>query len=252
MTRIRLLQPRLVDWQDDYLMQVALYTLVLSSLLFIMFPSLDMYVSGLFHVDGNFPLSDNLPLKRLRDVARRAPHYIIAFNVAIIIIFALFPRMFRSFAPHKAVFVLSTFLFGPLLTVHALKFFIGRQRPREILEFGGMADFTPAWQYAGTCAHSCSFPSGESAVAAATLSLVVFVPQRWRGGVIALSMPLLFLVSFNRVLFGAHFLSDVILSWSMVFCIMTLLWRYINIHSHAIDTSTQKLGLWLSKHGSQA
>ena len=116
-----------------------------------------------------------------------------------------------------------------------MKVVIGRVRPRDLVEFGGNADFTPVWQFSAACSRNCSFPSGEAAVAAALLSLLVFVPMKYRWGAAVIVTPCLMFVAFNRVIFGAHFLSDVMLGWLLTVFVMAWIWRWVDINTRVID-----------------
>jgi membrane-associated PAP2 superfamily phosphatase len=209
--------------------------LLVTSLLFVMFPSLDLAVTRYFAHGSTFPLSQNDVLVAVRDVNRRLFIYVLLGVAAMALLHAYRPRRYAVCEPHKCLFVLLTFLAGPLITVQALKLLIGRARPRNIVEFGGTADFTPVWQFAAQCGHSCSFPSGEAATAAALLSVLVLVPTNWRQRCATILLPILIFISLNRVVFGAHFLSDVVIAWGLMLWVMNVLWRFISNRSEAID-----------------
>ncbi|QWK81357.1 phosphatase PAP2 family protein [Ochrobactrum sp. BTU1] len=221
----------------------VVFVLLVSSALFIMFPAIDLAVSRSFARGATFPLSDNLFLLAIRDANRRFMIYFLILMTLAIFLYALWPQRFKFVPPHKAFFVILTFLLGPLLTVQLLKHFIGRARPRSLFEFGGTADFTPVWQYAAQCSRNCSFPSGEAATAAATLALIVFIPVRWRFLSIALVSPVLLFASINRVLFGAHFLSDVFVAWGLMLCLMVWLWKKVSENARNIDDLIESFGV---------
>lgn len=134
----------------------------------------------------------------------------------------------RFCSPYKTPFVLLSFAAGPLLVVQSLKVLIGRVRPRALVEFGDTADFTPVWQFSTACSHSCSFPSGESSAAAASLSLLILVPVRLRRAASLLLVPCLMFVAFNRGILGAHFLSDVLLGWLLTMLAMACVRRWMD------------------------
>lgn len=226
---------------------IALIALLASSFLFIIFPNLDLAIIRIFANGHNFPLSENWILLAIRDANRRLVIYLITIMIVFIALYAVKPQKFNFVRPHKALFVIMTFLFGPFLTVQLLKNFIGRARPRGLLEFGGTADFTPVWQYAAQCARNCSFPSGEAATAAATLSLIIILPIKWRWIGLCILTPILIFASFNRVMFGAHFPSDVIVAWAIMCCLMTWLWRRITNNSKNIDSLIESLGGQLTR-----
>jgi membrane-associated phospholipid phosphatase len=220
----------------------VLTILLVSSFIFILFPAFDLAVSRFFARGPAFPLSDNSLLLAIRDVNRRATIYLLSSMIGFTFLYAINPRRLRHLPPHKNFFVLLTFLLGPFLTVQALKHFIGRARPRSLIEFGGSAEFTPLWQVAGHCNRNCSFPSGEAATAAASLAVIVFFPKKWRISALTIMVPVALLTAFNRVMFGAHFLSDVVIAWGLMICLMIWLWQRIATHAERIDAAIARLG----------
>lgn len=228
-------------WLSAYATR-AIGFLLASSLIFIMFPAFDLAVTRFFATGHTFPLSENSILLAIRNANRRAMIYLLVLMCVLIFLYALKPRKFKLFPPHKAFFVILTFLMGPFLTVQILKNFMGRARPRSLVEFGGSFEFTPVWQYAAQCGRNCSFPSGEAATAAATLAIIVLIPAKWRATSVAILTPILLFASFNRVMFGAHFLSDVIIAWGLMCCLMVWLWKRIANNAHNIDYLIENFG----------
>lgn len=210
-------------------------SIVWISFVFVVFPTLDLVVSRWF-ADGHVFFLGKYPfLKGLRDVSRQSQPYLLSSMVLLIGLHVFLPKRLRFCPPHKPLFVLLSFAAGPLVVVQTLKVLIGRVRPRELVEFGGSADFTPVWQFSAACSRNCSFPSGEAAAAAAALSVLVFVPARLRLIAALILTPGLLLIAFNRVFFGAHFLSDVLLGWLFTIFAMAWIWRWIDARSNAID-----------------
>jgi len=206
-------------------------SIVWVSFVFVVFPNLDLMVSRWFASGGIFVLADDPFLRAVRDISRLAQPYLIGSMIVLIALQGLLPGRMRFCPPEKPLFVLLSFAAGPLFTVQTLKVLIGRVRPRDLVEFGGTMDFTPVWQFSAACSRNCSFPSGEASAAAASLSLLVLVPARLRrAAAIALSPCLLF-VAFNRVIFGAHFLSDVVLGWLLTMFAMAGVWRWMDVHT---------------------
>ncbi|SCB18404.1 PAP2 superfamily protein [Rhizobium hainanense] len=54
-------------------------------------------------------------------------------------------------------------------------------------------------------------------------------------------VPCLLFVAFNRVIFGAHFLSDVMLGWLLTMFAMAMIWRRIETNSRLIDRYVTRL-----------
>ncbi|MGG6892548.1 phosphatase PAP2 family protein [Rhizobium sp. BR 315] len=236
----RLRQPETQSNTDGGLAVLGML-IVWTSFIFVVFPRLDLAVARLFFQGHAFWLAENPFLKAVRDVTRGGQVYLLSGMVLLIVLHVFLPKRFRFCAPHKPLFVLLSFAAGPLAIVQTLKVVIGRVRPRELVEFGGNADFTPVWQFSTACSSNCSFPSGETAVAAAALSLLVFVPERYRWGTAAVITPCLMLVAFNRVVFGAHFLSDVMLGWLLTVFAMAWIWRWVDLNAKVIDRFFSRL-----------
>lgn len=215
--------------------------IVWSSFVFVVFPKLDLAIARLFAHGHVFWLAENPWLRVVRDVARQSQPYVLGTMAVIIVLHVFLPRRLRFCAPHKPLFVLLSFAAGPLLVVQTLKVAIGRVRPRDLIEFGGTADFTPVWQFSAACTRNCSFPSGEAAAAAAALSLLVFVPAGRKWIAVVILVPCLLFVAFNRVIFGAHFLSDVVLGWLLTMFAMAMIWRWIEANSRVIDRYVTRL-----------
>lgn len=211
--------------------------IVWASFVFVVFPNLDLVVSRWFAEGQTFILADNPFLRGVRDISRLAQPYLIGAMILLIALQKLLPRQRRFCSPHKPLFVLLSFAAGPLLVVQTLKVLIGRVRPRALVEFGGTADFTPVWQFSAACSRACSFPSGEASAAAASLSLLVFVPAGLRRAAAIMLVPCLVFVAFNRVLLGAHFLSDVVLAWLLTMFAMAWIWRWMETQSKSIGQS---------------
>lgn len=207
------------------------------SFLFMAVPAIDLGVARWFAVAGQgFPLQDDPALMGLRELHRLSTLALLAAAVASLFVAAASLPSRWVMRPHKAVFVLSVYALGPGLLVNlVLKNLFGRARPRELAEFGGQLDFSAPWQFAGACSGNCSFTSGEAASAAAMLAVALIVPRAMRARVLlALGVPAV-LFSLNRIAFGGHFLSDVVLSWLVVGLVMLLVRRPLIAAAARID-----------------
>ncbi len=213
-----------------------LYSFITINGFFVVFPQIDLAVSRYFYQSGVFFISHNPYWIAVRDFHRLSQWYLLVFVMLTIALYALWPQRLSAVAPHKIVYITLIYLFGPGVLVHSLKLIIGRARPRNLAEFGGSVDFTPAWQLADMCRHSCSFPSGESSAAVAMLPLLIFVPAHLRIKAALVFIPILALVSLNRVFMGAHFLSDVVIAWTLIIGLMIWLWPRISRHADVIDS----------------
>lgn len=201
------------------------------------FPGIDLAVSRWAAAgDADFPLSRDYGLRLLRDFNRLIPVLILPVVAVMLAVQMGRPRVWLP-RPHKMLFFLTFYAVGPGLTIQFLKRLVGRARPHEIVEFGGALPFTPAWQVSGACARSCSFASGEAATAIALLALAFFLPVQWRCKACLALIPVVLVFSLNRIAFGAHFLSDVVLAWLLMLWIMLWLWSVFAAHGARIDAA---------------
>lgn len=201
------------------LLAIALATLA-CSLLFRLAPGLDLWISDLFYVEGEgFPLRSVKALDVLRDVGSVLPVLTGSLGAIGLLLYVAFPRRpLCGAAPRLLLLLAAVQLIGPGLLVNGItKPLFERPRPNQIVEFGGTHEFVAAWQIGEGCATRCaSFLSGEAAGAATMLTLVLLVPPLWRGPAAWALGSLAAAVSINRVLFGAHFASDVLISFGLV------------------------------------
>jgi lipid A 4'-phosphatase len=217
-------------------LQLALVALGGVSIVFAAVPELDLTVSRLFWSPAEgFALSENGLLLLLRDTSRLLTWLVISLVVFLLIVPRLLDVKPSVPPPHKLLFVLIFMALGPGLMVNLIKTLVGRARPRDIEEFGGMDTFTPPWDLSDQCTRNCSFISGESSSAFALLTLVVLLPPSYRRAYLILMGIVAAAISFNRVVFGAHFFSDVVLSWNVMTVVALLLWRWTTANSLSID-----------------
>lgn len=199
------------------------------------FPGIDLTVSRwVASASGTFPLSAEPALRLLRDFNRMLPALILPCVAAILVLQIVIPRPWLL-RPHRAIFLLTFYALEPGFLIQVLKRMVDRARPYEIVEFGGELPFTPTWQVSDAGARSCSFASGESASAIALLALALLVPVRWRKIAIAALFPAVPVFSLNRIVFGAHFLSDVVLAWFLTLWVMLWLWPVRHKSGERID-----------------
>lgn len=221
---------------------LGLLTLCLS-FLFMAVPGIDLTVSGWF-ADGpaGFPLAEDETLRGIRDLNRFLPKLLLGALGLILLLHALSPSFSRLVRPHKALFVLSLYGLAGGVAVHALKNVVGRARPQQIVEFGGDGAFSVAWQLSDACTRNCSFSSGEAASAMAMLAFALLLPRRYQMRAFALLLPVALLFSLNRIAFGSHFLSDVVMSWLIVLMVGIWLWRRFRAKAEAIDRAVLGCG----------
>ena len=198
-------------------------TLTAVSFIFVGFPQIDIIVSALFYKpEQNFLLRDT-PLHLFVDSWIRPSIKFLTVTLVVACVYKLFlgkspiKRRFNIVA-----FLFSSFLLGPVLLVNGLlKEFIGRARPKNIIEYGGTKIFSPAYFPADQCETNCSFVSGDAAVAFSTIAFALIFKGKLRFQLVAIALSFGVLVSIYRLGTGAHFLSDTVLSG--LFCILIIL-----------------------------
>ncbi|MDI9597967.1 MAG: phosphatase PAP2 family protein [Acidobacteriota bacterium] len=122
------------------------------------------------------------------------------------------------------------FLGAGIIVNVALKDNFGRARPRNAVPFGGGQEFTPAFVVSDQCTTNCSFSSGDGAGAFFTLALArALGRKRALLGAVAYGC----LVSFARIAAGAHFLSDIVVSFFVMWLTADALHFYMLLRRRA-------------------
>lgn len=208
--------------QTGFHLSLVFMMMVVASAVFYLNPSIDMAVSRHFFDGEQFPLRHNGWLQTLRQANFWAGSLALSASIALVLSRrlrnAVGVNLGRSLVP------LITYGVGVGLIVNMfLKDTFGRARPRDTFGLGGDQPLSAAWELSEACASNCSFTSGEAAGAMAMLSLIYLIPAGHRItrrvaqlllGTLAVSL------SVNRILFGAHYLSDVILSMLIITIVM--------------------------------
>jgi membrane-associated phospholipid phosphatase len=200
---------------------------VVFSAFFLVFPGVDLNVSALFYVPGRgFTLASDPFLVAFRD----GTDYVVLAAV-VLVVGSLAAKLARperpSFVrPNVTAFLLWSLVLGPGLLVNGiLKNFWGRPRPSAIAAFGGDAPYVEVWRITTFCTHNCSFVSGETSSAVWLVAVALVLPKRWRLPAILVGFLYAGLVSANRIAFGGHFASDVLLSFGLTLLVIALLHR---------------------------
>ena len=204
-------------------------TFILFGLLFLFYPSLDIYFSSLFFYGNQFLSEKYTFIKFLRVYLKNL--MIIIPVISLLILFIDFinkKQNMRRLINKRTKFSLIGLIVGPILGCGIIanlyfKDTWGRARPVHVEEFGGNKIFTPAFLKSDQCEKNCSWISGETSAA---FSLTV--------GTILLKNPIFFIsnvflgffVFFCRLSMGGHFFSDNI--FAMIFMIyLAILYKYI-------------------------
>ena len=210
---------------------------VLTFGLFVAFPSVDIFVSDLFYIEGKgfiyryHIISQMLyvSIRILTGIVLSISFYIVFVdfiknkNIEVPCAKYLFKiREFFRFTWQQAIYLISVILITPGIVVHWIgKPLWDRGRPVNITEFGGEKQFTPIYEImAGQ--NGNSFPSGHASMSFAFIALIyLFKENRKLAALVTITYAIL--GSLCRVWQGGHYLSDVSVSavitlWTIYLC----------------------------------
>lgn len=200
------------------LLTTLLMTAAISIAAFL-FPQIDLWASALFYEPGHgFPLTHDSGLLAVRSLGRVVPGIVVGLLVGLVAVRVWKQQPLAQLSDRGLMFLAACMALGPGLLVNLiLKSYWGRVRPISTDVFGGSQSFTPAWWPWGGCQANCSFVSGEASTAIVLIAVAFVAPLKWRRAIVAVTLIWTAIISLNRVAFGAHFLSDVVIS-----CCLTL------------------------------
>nr|WP_319391502.1 phosphatase PAP2 family protein [uncultured Cohaesibacter sp.] len=208
----------------------ATWAVLLISALFLIVPELDRWTSQLFYSaqDGFWLKNHYIPL-RMRALGLFLPRAAILLVLGLLLARLFWPALQKLFALSTLLYLAVTALLGPGLLVNILlKANWGRARPVQTDLFGGTWPYSEVWVVTDHCQSNCSFVSGEASMAFWLVGLVLILPLGWRKGGALVLATLGLLVSLNRIAFGGHFLSDVLLAWALTGWVMVVLFQLMS------------------------
>lgn len=202
------------DGIDHDLAAVALLSAagLAAAVVFVSWPKIDLAVARVFvDADSRFWLARHPLLLLANELVNWLALCLVAVSSAGLVYTLRRRRRLAMLDGRAFAFIVASLAIAPGLIANVLfKNEWGRARPRQLVEFGGTADFTPALVIADQCATNCSFVAGDASLAFTTLALALLTPPRWRPGWIALAVLFGAVIGAVRVVQGAHFLSDVV------------------------------------------
>ena len=198
------------------------------SLVFLVFPTVDQAVSAWFYDTAEGFLGPrNETLRAVRELGLFTPKLIVGVLVAALLLKIALPYAASLIPVNVSLFLISSLIIGPGLLVNGvLKAHWGRPRPRNTDLFGGDLPFMPPWLISNHCADNCSFVSGEASSSFWVLAFAFVVPKEWRVATLSVLIPYVVIMSFNRVIFGGHYFSDVLIAWTLNFLILLFAYRF--------------------------
>jgi len=201
-------------------------TLMLAlSIIFFLFPNIDITVSGLFFgQDGYFLASE-------QDWFIYFIRKMILPLLALLVFFIPIAAALKQYIYGEKIlnkplrdwtFLFSSLVLGTGVIVNSIfKSFWGRARPNDTLVFGGEQPFTIPWLNVDYCDTNCSFVSGDVSFFTLSLAiLLIFNKQSWN--IFAYSA--IILISLLRIMEGDHFLSDTIMSFIITYVVIKVLY----------------------------
>lgn len=199
--------PRNVTARNVFLAAVCALALAVA-----IHPHFDLSFSRLFYIGPSDFLLRGRPLGRFfNDLVRDSTVVLAIGLLAGFAVAIAFKRKVLWLSATQYLFLILCLAIGPGLVANGiLKEHWGRARPRNVAEFGGHRQFTPALQPADQCAHNCSFVSGDASQGFFYTAFAFVVPRRRRKPVMAAGLAIGALVGLERIMQGAHFLSDVL------------------------------------------
>ena len=209
--------------------QLIIVAFVISSLLFVQFPALDLGISRLLF-DGGFYLRGQWTI-----LAHESVLYFLGLSLSAVVGLYFFNRIFGQkilgIDGKKISYLFLVLILGAGLIVNGVfKDDFGRARPRDIVEFGGSKHFTPAFVVSRECGRNCSFSSGDGAGAFFSLALALALSRK--RAVLLCALAYGAVVSFSRVASGAHFFSDSAVSFFVMLISADLLHHYLILPEH--------------------
>ena len=208
----------------------AAILLLLLSLIFVIFPGIDVWFSGLFYDGAGFPMGKLGAFIALRALGNDITRLVVVVLIVVLILKLALPEQRSFIPPRDTLFVLGTLIVGPGIIVNLIfKNHWGRPRPTDVNIFGGDNPFVSAWHMSDACASNCSFVSGEASSAIWLITLVVLLPLAWRRPALRILIGVAILLSLNRIAMGGHFLSDVLLAWVMTLVVIAVAYRFLYV-----------------------
>lgn len=202
---------------------------LVTAVVFLSRPEIDLAVASMF-ADGTagFPLRHHRVPKFFNELIN-----ILALIAALGCItgWALAARLRIPIAglwARQYAFLVASLITGPGLIANALfKENWGRARPRQVIEFGGSAEFSPPLLIADQCSSNCSFVSGDASMGFFFLAMAMLTPPKQRKIAVAATLAFGSFIGFMRIIQGAHFLSDVIFAGVFVSFTIILFYRIL-------------------------
>lgn len=210
------------------ILNVKLYwyvAFVVVSVVFVVFPQIDIAVSSLFYDGKKFWLNGTLfeeifyySVKPLLITLFLGSFFVFIYN-------KITKKTLLNLTSSVMLYIVLVLSIAPGLIVNkTLKDNWGRARPAETTIFGGKKEFTPAFVLSDQDGYS--FSSGHSAAAFSLVGFALLFRKK-RKTVMFVALSYGVLVSIARMGAGGHFFSDVITSFFIVWIATHIFYRLV-------------------------
>ncbi|WP_078120354.1 phosphatase PAP2 family protein [Thiosocius teredinicola] len=192
-----------------------LVLLVVLQIIFLIWPDIDLWFSGLYFVaPEGFYLADRWPI-RLLDAVFGNLHWVMLLVLPWLWLASLhWAGKGETSLRCRLVFLLIVVVLAPTVLVSALQTESGRALPVDVVEFGGQKHFSGAFQPAAECHSDCSFVSRHAANGFVLMAFAwVLGARAWMPAAVGLGL----LAGLARVAQGEAYLSDVVFAFWVVY-----------------------------------
>jgi len=222
---------RLTEINHKNIIAIVLFISIILSLLFYIFPQIDIEFSKLFLVSKQtFIMTHSFMGYFYHKIIIKILQYICILIPILYILGEIIKRPILTLTRRRFLFILlSIAITAGLMTNFLLKDNFGRARPRDVIQFGGTKIFTPALVVSNQCRNNCSFVSGEASFAFSFICLALIARRRrklWICGTLIFAGS----VALMRIAMGAHFLSDSVLAGIYTILVILFLERLLLVN----------------------
>ncbi|EDZ63529.1 phosphatase PAP2 family protein [Sulfurimonas gotlandica] len=198
---------------------------LVSSIIFVSLPQIDLYVASLFYDGKSFTLNGSW----IEDILYHSVKPLIIIfalsSIAIFIYNYVKKKNLLGINSKTMLFIILFLTIAPALIVNTtLKENWGRARPAQIIDFGGTKEFTPAFIPSNQGGYS--FSSGHAAAAFSLLGFALLAKRRQKFFITTVIIYGV-LVSLARMAAGGHFFSDVVTSFFIVYIATHVLYKLV-------------------------
>ncbi len=200
------------------LIHVNIIVFAVFTAIFTFYPELDIKIAGYFYDNElGFLYKNNLIVQILFLSIPIATKIFTTICLVYMLYLYIKHKKPKLILTSWAFFLFITAIIGPGLTVNTvLKENFGRARPKQIQEFNGEKEFTPAFVITNQCDSNCSFSSGHAAMGFYFSAIAYVASSLYFSRIYMLSILFGSMVGLSRIIMGGHFASDVIISGFIV------------------------------------